>query len=176
MELLSVEIRTTPDEWDTVDLGEYVPNLPPLKPYGRPERIGAPWWAIIDRKVRGDWHGDTRDCRWFVGPWQNYEGTKDTLARRYVSQDYERMEAGLHGQWWPEFVYAVARVSVSGTVQTIRSGGIGGVESDAGEYRTEIAREELDALRETLREMGVPLDDWAELATAAGVDYQDEAA
>ncbi len=71
-------------------------------------------------------------------------------------QDFERMESLNDGQWC--FVGIIAKaviVSAQGVTQTIRSGGLWGIESDSDKsYLEEIARDELFNLRAELEAFG----------------------
>lgn len=71
-------------------------------------------------------------------------------------QDFERMESLNVGQWC--FVGIIAKavvISAQGVTQTIRSGGLWGIESDSGkDYLGEVARDELDSLRVELETFG----------------------
>jgi len=73
-------------------------------------------------------------------------------VRKYVRQDYERMEAGNRGDWCMLGVAAEAEVwnPVSQVVQRIHSGGLWGIESDSGDY---IAEEEKNQLAELKSEL-----------------------
>lgn len=84
----------------------------------------------------------------------------------YARQDAARLAAWEAGEWCETGCFAVAKVrSPSGVVQTIRSGGLWGIESDAGEeYRREVEQDSLDDLRRELEAFGVALDGFAELA------------
>lgn len=158
-------MQVTDSDPDTSLLGEYMSSPPSnMIPHGRilyAEKGGVPWWAIIDRKVRGDWYGNRNEARFYVGPWENYEGTKPELARKYIGQDYERAEAYNRGEWWYVGVYAQAELSVKAEdgwpiTQVIRSAGLWGIESDAGQsWFDEFAEEELDQLRAQLAELGI---------------------
>lgn len=66
------------------------------------------------------------------------------------------MEALNNGDWHHVGIVAKAViVSANGITQTIRSGGLWGVESDSGaDYMAEIERDELAALREELTALG----------------------
>jgi hypothetical protein len=104
---------------------------------------------------------DLHDCpQWnreynFFLPYAGGEepGTKE--YREYGLQDYKRMEGLNRGDW--NFVGIIAKAEIiteSGTMQTIRSGGLWGIESDAGAYLDEVATEELAGLRKELTALG----------------------
>lgn len=78
-------------------------------------------------------------------------------VRRYVRQDYERMESMNRQQWGFIGISATAEVQLNGmsTIQTIRSGGLWGIESDSGaDHFAEVEGEELAALKTELHAIG----------------------
>jgi hypothetical protein len=65
------------------------------------------------------------------------------------------MEGLNNGDW--SFIGIIAKAEVvtgNGIMQTIRSGGLWGVESDGGSYLDEVGKEELESLREELTALG----------------------
>jgi hypothetical protein len=72
--------------------------------------------------------------------------------------DYEdRKEAYRRGDFSFVGVRAEAEITVDGIIQTIVSGGLWGIESDAGdEYMQEVAGDEYNDLRKILKTLGVP--------------------
>lgn len=81
------------------------------------------------------------------------EGTEE--YQKYGKQDFERMEGLNNGDW--NFIGIIAKVEVltsNGVLQTIRSGGLWGIESDAGDYLDEVGKEELANLRSELMALG----------------------
>ena len=68
-------------------------------------------------------------------------------------QDFERMEAYNRGDWQMLGIIAKAEIfnPVTNCTQTIRSGGLWGVESDGGEYLKEVAKEQLSELQAELQ-------------------------
>lgn len=76
----------------------------------------------------------------------------------YLDQDEfdDRREAYQRGEFHFVGVRAEADVVIEGTVQTLVSGGLWGVESDSGdEYIEEIADQEYNELRKVLTSVGV---------------------
>ncbi len=70
-------------------------------------------------------------------------------------QDYQRAEAYNRGDWTVLYCYARATVVIGSISQTMRSGGLGGVESDSdASYFEEIKQEELATLRDVLLDCG----------------------
>ncbi len=96
------------------------------------------------------------EYRWFNPNANNYASLPDAEIRKYCQQDYERAEALNDGQWHYVGVIAKAVVrSASGVSQTLRSGGLWGIESDSGkEYFAEIRAEQLSDLRTELLAFG----------------------
>ena len=128
-------IRTSDQNPDMSFLGEYS---------NHPAKIH------IDRQEKGDWTGP-REYRYFNA------GDGDPA---YIEQDYARYEAYNRGEWQMVGVWAEAEVIINNTVQKIRSGGLWGIESDAGEYLDEVAQEQLNELRDILASMDVRAPKW----------------
>lgn len=74
----------------------------------------------------------------------------------YVRQDYERMESLNRGYWCFMGVFATAEVQLSSmsTIQTLRSGGLWGIESDSGDYFKEVEAEQLAELKDEMHAAG----------------------
>lgn len=102
---------------------------------------------------------------------QEYNETKSPVTRRlYRKQDRERLAAYNRDEWHMMNVYAVATITIDSgsdpahnvnwiTRQTVRSSGIGGVESDADtDHLASIAEQELEELRGILAQLGVEWD------------------
>jgi hypothetical protein len=107
--------------------------------------------------------GNRRDHTYaFFKPYAGGEkpGTEDYKA--YGLQNWRRMEALNNGDWWHVGIMAEARVSTPGCVgwQTFKSNGLWGVESDAGHYLKDLAKEELAALKGILKDFGVSIRGW----------------
>lgn len=75
---------------------------------------------------------------------------------KYGKQDFERME-GLNNSNWC-FIGIIAKTEIrakSGTLQTITSGGLWGIESDSGkDYLDQVGKEQLEGLRKELESLG----------------------
>jgi hypothetical protein len=112
-------------------------------------------------------HWDPREYQYF-NPSFNYvdknghalpENTPEEVCK-YVRQDYERMESLNRGDWYFLGISAEAKISVpsgyqTGTLQTITSGGLWGIESDSEDsYLESIEQEELSELRSQLKALG----------------------
>jgi hypothetical protein len=116
-------------------------------------------------------HGDMRrhEYRYF-NPSFNYvdkhgkltDGNTPEEVRKYVRQDYERMESLNAGHWCYIGIRATAEIAVSSVgiaggalIQTIRSGGLWGIESDSDkDHFAEVETEELAQLRVELKAIG----------------------
>ncbi len=84
-------------------------------------------------------------------------------AEKYKIQDDKRLDAYDRGDWYMMGVRATADVAITpkgssaGTLVTISSGGLWGIESDSGEsYFKDVERDELDELEGLLLTIGVP--------------------
>lgn len=112
-----------------------------------------------DCTQNGRW--SSREYRYFNGCVENYKGESPEDIRKYVRQDYERMESLNSGQWCYIGIRAEAEVILDTkygyqrAIQHITSGGLWGTESDSGElYLKSIEQEELSALRTELKALG----------------------
>ncbi len=97
-----------------------------------------------------------REYRYFNPTADNYKGIDDAEVRKYCQQDYQRMRDLNRGEWCYMGITAEAKVHLNGDLtQTIRAGGIWGIESDGdpSDIRS-IEREQLDELREQLHAIG----------------------
>jgi hypothetical protein len=79
----------------------------------------------------------------------------------YAMMDYERMERLEDGDWCYIGIVAMAEiVGESDVIQTIRSGGVYGIESDSDkEYLIEVEQQELIALSGELIDLGIEEDE-----------------
>lgn len=136
MNLLSIKVRRELDDSpDLSDLGEYTDK---------------PSETTVDRGESAVRRGEYR----YFQP-----------ATEYAEQDYRRMEAYDRGDWHMIGIYAVAKIQATenGPIQTIRSGGLWGIESDSDdEYLVEVAAEQLAKLRVELLALGVTEDQLAD--------------
>lgn len=104
-------------------------------------------------------HGDMErgQYRYFNGPIENYKGKSSADIRKYVRQDYERMESLNRGDWCFIGIRAEAEVQTKhgAVIQTISSGGLWGIESDAGDdHIKSTIDEELSQLKTELTALG----------------------
>jgi len=109
-----------------------------------------------------------REYRYFNGPVENYKGETPENIRKYVRQDYERMESANRGDWCFIGIRADAKIGIpeayrrvhpldpgSMTVQTVTSGGLWGIESDSDDgHIQETEKEELSDLKNQLLALG----------------------
>lgn len=135
------------------------PDLSLLGSYHHRIPADAPWWSIFDRKLSEDWSDGSREPRWYVGPYENYKGVRETAARGYCRQDYESMEAFRRGAWWFLGIRAEAVVRPRGknsVCQTFYSPGVWGVQSDSDKLTLDdLADWELADLASILQSFGV---------------------
>jgi len=84
------------------------------------------------------------------------DGLTADEVRKYVRQDYDRMESLNAGDWCYIGIRAEAKVQVTGdTVQRISSGGLWGIESDSDRsYFDEVQKDELANLKTELLALG----------------------
>ena len=151
--ILSAELKEY-GAWDTEELADHDQNL---------QRIL--WLAACDITEqdgcdcgeRGD--AERGEYRYFNGCVENYKGESPADIRKYVRQDYERMERLQRGDWCFVGIRAEAEILLpsgdASIVQEITSGGLWGIESDSdASYLTEIEEEQLSELREQLHAVG----------------------
>ena len=102
-------------------------------------------------------------CRYTQADLRKY-GRKKVMA--WIKEDRERLTS--YGTiWWMVGIYAEAKLLVKGVVQTIRSGGLWGIESDSDpSYKQEVARDELSLLRDLLTTLAVDGSSFDSLASA----------
>ncbi len=96
----------------------------------------------------------------YFNPSSNYKDETPENTRKYVRQDYERMEQLNRGDWCfigirAEADYFVGMGRGHSLIQTVTSGGLWGIESDSdADYVKSIEQEELSSLREQLEAIG----------------------
>lgn len=108
---------------------------------------------------RGDM--SRNEYRYFNGNVENYKGESPEDIRKYVRQDYERMERLNAGDWYFVGIRAEAEYSLEAgmhgerLMQRLHSGGLWGIESDSGkDYFESIEKEELAELANQLHAIG----------------------
>ena len=108
--------------------------------------------AECDCDESGNW--SHRELQYFNTS-GNYEGEPLANIVQYTKQDYERMESLNNGDWGFIGIGAQAEIVIGGICQTIRSGGLWGIESDSDETCLQgIEKDELADLRRVLCELG----------------------
>lgn len=98
----------------------------------------------------------SHEFRYFNGLVENYEGESAEDIRKYVRQDYDRVESLNNGDWCFLGIAAEASVQLTGDLtQTIHSGGLWGIESDSSKTDfEEVQTEQLSELRAELKALG----------------------
>jgi hypothetical protein len=140
--ILSIKIKREIDEYpDTSWLGEYSNQRTRFS---------------FDRQFLGDM--DRNEYRYF-NPYPNPFDGKTQAEKKELAlqakQNYKRMESLKNGNWFFLHIRAEAEININSVIETISSGGLGGIESDSGEdYLKEIEKEELTNLTEVLKELG----------------------
>jgi hypothetical protein len=110
---------------------------------------------VVDRQARGDRERGT--YRYFVAAM----GPSETGNPESVEADYQRLEAFNAGSWHMVGIYAKATIATpngdgTATLQTLRSGGLWGIESDSDPaYLRSVAEEEVADFRVQLRALGI---------------------
>jgi hypothetical protein len=112
----------------------------------------------FDRQVLG--HMGRNEYRYF-NPAQNpfhgkTQAEKKEIAK-YAKEDYERFESFNNQNWHMIGIWASAKIQVTkdGPIQTIRSGGLWGIESDSDrQYIDQVESEETSTLSTELQSMG----------------------
>ena len=135
-----------------VDVKRMVDDQPDTSWLGQFSNRAESDYAINHRERSGD----RRAYEWFNPCVENYKGEPEKDIRKYCEQDYQRMVSLDNGAWCFYGIEAVADVQFnSDVVQTVRSGGLWGVESDSeASYLTSIENDQLAELRDQLRSMG----------------------
>lgn len=103
------------------------------------------------------WHEDeSPDLSWLDADSGRYTDVEDVEEReRYEREDAARLQAFYDGGWHMKGCWAEAKVLVGGVTQTIRSGGLWGIESDAEDgYAREVEDDERHELLKILESLG----------------------
>lgn len=91
----------------------------------------------------------------YFNPSFNYKDETPENRRKYTLQDYERMESLNAGDWCFIGIIIKAQIVVNGISQTLRSGGLWGIESDSEkEYIASVVSDESADLRSVLSGVG----------------------
>lgn len=134
------------------------------------------WMALEWAKRRFSEHDcphSRREYNYFK-PYAGGEPEGTPAYQEYGLQDHKRMEELNRGDFCFLGIMAEARISYpvneagDRRLETLTSGGIGGVESDCDDsYMEELEREQLDDLKAHLETFGVDLSNFDELAEEA---------
>ena len=94
--------------------------------------------------------------KFYNAPVHNYTGELPEDIRKYVQQDYASMRSYNAGEWDYIGISAQATIQLadSAPIQVITSGGLWGIESNAGDYLKEVGQEQLSELRAQLKAIG----------------------
>lgn len=87
------------------------------------------------------------------------DGLTVAEVRKYVRQDYDRMESANRGNWCMIGIRAYAEVSIPSGISSVESevssGGLWGIESDSDRsYLESVEKDELASLRDELEKLG----------------------
>jgi hypothetical protein len=148
--ILGMAIRREYDtDADTSTLGKYTDSLEPWNILRRESEFIAKLPEDMEMPEKG------REYRAFK-PYAGGEPEGSDEYIEYGMRDYERSESLNNGNWCFIGIYAEAHVQIaSDCVQTIRSGGLWGIESDSGKtYLAEIEGEQFEELKKELVSIG----------------------
>lgn len=114
---------------------------------------------------------DAADC--VLGVCFQRERDEDMTPDEEDGLSKERIKAWHYDEWHYVGVWAEAKIILSGTVQTISTGGLWGIESDSDEaYFREVEEQEYDELRDMLAKIGFTIEPWSEVADGSRIAYQ----
>jgi hypothetical protein len=167
VELLSISVENIPDECDFNDLGKWATARDiGYKDHYIDRATGELFCGseLLATDPEGGVHvGRNHYALFKCG--ENYRNKKGYLdgpdEHNYCFQDWHRAESLNNGAWHYVIVQAEAEIEINGTTQTIRSSGLGGVESDSGEYLAECGEGQLAELRDILIGLGIRPEDIA---------------
>ena len=179
-----IKVRAIPDESpDTSWLGEYTDDSRPgviIREYGEfyekiPTEMERDYDGTFIGKAEPELPSRGRNYRGFI-PYAGGEkvGTKDFY--KYGMQDYKRMEGLNNGDWYFVGIQAEALISYpinggSRRLEHLTSGGVWGIESDAGDYLEEVMKEEFADLKGHLEQFNVDVSNWDELVEGIELEY-----
>lgn len=152
LQIIGVRIeRTTDNDADISYLGEFTDEASPGAIIREGEHAGE---FVHDLPEDYELPGRGREYRFFV-PAMTGEETGNPESPR---QDWERMEALNRGDW--RYIGIIAKAELwnpqTRVTQTVRSGGLWGIESDSDKgYFAEVERDEMKNLSDELAAMGI---------------------
>jgi len=157
-EITKVSFVKSCEEYPELDcIGEYTEKLSD----GVIVRRFTEFYEKLTEEQKRNIPSNSRECRFFK-PYAGGEKFGTDEYYEYGMQDYRRAEDYNNGGWCYLVVHAEAEVITpgnsfppSGLINTIKSGCLGGIESDSDQaYFDEVKREELDELRVALVSFG----------------------
>jgi len=140
--ILSIKIKKAIDDNpDTSYLGEYSNHRAKFS---------------FDREFLGDMNrGEYQYFNPYPDPLKGKTQKEKKEMYIWAKHNYERMESLNNGNWCYIGIIAEAEININGVIQRITSGGLNGIESDSGrDYIEEIEKEELNSLKDQLRDLG----------------------
>lgn len=150
-------IKPVDDLPDTSTLGEYHDNKEEWSIYRRESEY------VHNLPEDYEFIRNSRNFAFFR-PYAGGEQPGTEEYQKYGKQDYERMEGLNNGQWCYIGVIVKAEIQLheNGVVQTIQSGGLWGIESDATDYIEEVIEEGYSSLKSELAHIGCSKEQIAE--------------
>lgn len=120
--------------------------------------------AKIEKTGANEYPTHSREYRFFL-PYaggEKWQDGKNKNFRQYAMQDYNRMESLNNGRWVFLHIFAEAIITIgdSDILQTITSGGLSGIESDAEDWIAEVKKEEVSSLKAELLNLGATSEDF----------------
>ena len=91
--------------------------------------------------------------------------------QEYGKDDYRRMEGLNRGDWCFTGIVAKATVECNGRLERFTSGGLWGIESNAGNYLNDVMAEELADLKGHLTAFNIDVSDFDEMAEGLELVY-----
>ena len=114
---------------------------------------------------------DATDC--VLGVCFQRENDEDMTPDEEDGLDEERITAWRHDEWHYVGVWAEAKIILSSTIQSIRTGGLWGIESDSDEtYFREVEEQEYEELRSMLAKIGFTIEPWSDVADGSRIAYK----
>lgn len=134
----------------------------------KPDGFYIQWKMVLEQDYSGDRPDERDDGFWpsldkNAAGWIGSDNREEFERQQAAAQD--RMDAWCRGDWSYVGVIAEARCLLVrngvGTFYTLRSPGLWGVESDAGDYLKEVFEEQKDELRVDIAAMKDPIEEVA---------------
>jgi len=184
MRIESIRIKYILDQYaDTDHLGEYTDDLQDgviVRDYGEfYEKLPAEMERDVDGtflyKGEPEVPQKGREYRGFI-PYAGEEKPGTKWFYKYGMQDFKRIEGLNNGDWHYIGIMAEATVSYGQNghrrLEVLSSGGLWGIESDSGGYLEEVEKEELQGLKDHLKEFNIDLSDFDDIEIEKGdIEY-----